>query len=69
MNYLVTGAGGFIGSHLVDKLIDRKINFFIKPQIRFKDSAGEQSTFFIMDPFNNALEFKAFENDDMIFEN
>ena len=52
---------------LVDKLIDRKINFFIKPQIRFKDSAGEQSTFFIMDPFNNALEFKAFENDNQIF--
>ena len=52
---------------LVDQLIDRDVKFFIKPQTRFEGSSGEQSTFFIMDPFNNALEFKAFENDEQIF--
>ena len=52
---------------LVDKLIVMEVDFLIKPQNRFKGSAGEQSTFFIMDPFNNALEFKAFQNDGQIF--
>ena len=40
----------------------------IEPQIRFKNKKGEQRTFFIVDPDNNALEFKAFKNDESIFK-
>lgn len=54
---------------LSKKLIDNKIQFIIKPNIRFKEEKGEQSTFFISDPNGNVLEFKAFKNDTMIFEN
>jgi len=43
------------------------IKFIIEPHIRFKDEAGEQATMFFRDPCGNALEFKAFKNDDMIF--
>ena len=54
---------------LSKKLIDNKIQFIIKPNIRFKGEKGEQSTFFISDPNGNVLEFKAFNNDTMIFDN
>ena len=49
------------------KLKREKINFLIQPQIRFKGKAGEQCTFFILDPFGNALEFKAFQDDSQIY--
>ena len=52
---------------LVEKLAEHSIKFLIKPQTRFKGKEGEQSTFFIQDPFLNALEFKAFKNDSQIF--
>jgi len=52
---------------LVQHLKEKKIKFLIQPQIRFKGKAGEQSTFFILDPFGNALEFKAFQNDSQIY--
>ena len=52
---------------LVRNLKDKGIQFLIQPQIRFKGKDGEQSTFFILDPFSNALEFKAFQNDRHIF--
>jgi len=54
---------------LVEKIKYHKIDFLIKPQIRFKNKKGEQRTFFIKDPDDNALEFKAFNNDSNIFEN
>ena len=46
-----------------------KINmeFIIEPHVRFKGEAGEQATMFFLDPCGNALEFKAFKSDDMIF--
>ena len=44
-----------------------KFNFVIEPYIRFKGEPGEQGTFFFYDPFYNALEFKAFKNDEMLF--
>ena len=40
----------------------------IEPYIRFKGQTGEQATMFFLDPDNNALEFKTFKNDKMIFE-
>ena len=51
------------------KLINKKIDFLIKPNTRFKGKRGEQSTFFIKDPSENILEFKSFNNDKMIFNN
>jgi len=53
--------------NLSDKLINKKTNFLIKPNTRFKGEKGEQSTFFIKDPSGNVLEFKSFNNDRMIF--
>ena len=43
------------------------IDFIIEPHTRFKGEPGEQSTMFFLDPCGNALEFKAFRSDDMIF--
>jgi hypothetical protein len=42
-------------------------DFVIEPQVRFKGEAGEQSTMFVRDPSGNALEFKAFADEAMIF--
>ena len=53
---------------LANKLNKNNIKFIIKPYTRFKGEIGEQSTMFIKDPSGNALEFKAFKNDKMIFE-
>lgn len=41
--------------------------FVIAPQIRFQGQPGEQATLFILDPSGNALEFKAFADDAMVF--
>jgi hypothetical protein len=43
------------------------IAFGIAPHVRFKGQAGEQATMFFRDPSGNALEFKAFADDDLIF--
>ncbi|WP_457311402.1 VOC family protein [Sphingomonas sp. UYAg733] len=43
------------------------ITFGIAPHIRFKGQPGEQATMFFLDPSGNALEFKAFADDGMIF--
>ena len=42
--------------------------FVIEPTIRFKGEIGEQATMFFRDPAGNALEFKAFADDAMLFE-
>ena len=41
--------------------------FVIEPHIRFKGEPGEQATMFFLDPFGNALEFKAFADPDRLF--
>ena len=41
--------------------------FGIEPHIRFKGEVGEQATMFFCDPSGNALEFKAFADDAMLF--
>ena len=53
--------------NLSEKIKD-KIDFIIEPYVRFKGQTGEQATMFFLDKDNNALEFKAFKNDSMIFE-
>jgi uncharacterized protein len=52
---------------LADKLSRAKVSFVIEPDIRFEGMPGEQATFFIRDPSDNALEFKAFDDDSRIF--
>lgn len=52
---------------LSKKLASHGIDFIIEPYIRFEGEVGEQATMFFKDPSGNALEFKAFKNDDQIF--
>jgi len=54
-------------SELCDLTLESDIDFIIEPHTRFKGEPGEQSTMFFLDPSGNALEFKAFKSDDMIF--
>ena len=54
---------------LADRLTEAGIAFAIEPTIRFKGQVGEQATMFFRDPSGNALEFKAFADDAMIFAN
>lgn len=52
---------------LADRLQAQNIEFIIKPYIRFKGEVGEQATMFFLDPSGNALEFKAFQDEGMVF--
>ncbi len=52
---------------LADRVTAANIPFGISPQTRFKGQVGEQSTMFFCDPSGNALEFKAFADDVMLF--
>jgi extradiol dioxygenase family protein len=52
---------------LADRLVDAGATFLIAPTVRFKGQPGEQATMFVLDPSGNALEFKAFADDAMVF--
>jgi extradiol dioxygenase family protein len=52
---------------LAERLRGAAIDFVIKPHVRFEGQPGEQWTMFLLDPAGNALEFKAFANDDQVF--
>ena len=52
---------------LAERLQAAGTRFLIEPQIRFAGQAGEQATLFFLDPSGNALEFKAFADDAMVF--
>jgi extradiol dioxygenase family protein len=52
---------------LAARLKANGIPFGIPPTIRFKGETGEQATMFFRDPAGNALEFKAFADDAMLF--
>ena len=43
------------------------VRFVIEPYVRFRGEPGEQATMFFLDPFGNALEFKAFADMDQLF--
>lgn len=45
---------------LAQRLTDAKINFIMKPQLRFAGQPGEQWTMFFCDPFGNPIEIKGF---------
>ena len=52
---------------LATRLRSAGTRFLIEPQTRFAGGPGEQSTMFLTDPSGNALEFKAFADDAMVF--
>ncbi len=52
---------------LSDRVAAAGVRFGIAPHIRFKGQPGEQATMFFHDPSGNALEFKAFADDAMLF--
>jgi uncharacterized protein len=52
---------------LADRVEAAGVAFGIAPHVRFKGQAGEQATMFFRDPSGNALEFKAFADDAMLF--
>ena len=43
------------------------VRFIIEPYVRFAGEPGEQATMFFLDPFGNALEFKAFADMNQLF--
>ncbi len=52
---------------LAERFREAQANFIIEPYIRFAGKTGEQATLFVRDPSGNALEFKAFRDEAMIF--
>jgi uncharacterized protein len=52
---------------LADQLAAGGTRFEMAPTVRFKGEVGEQATMFFRDPAGNALEFKAFADDALIF--
>lgn len=52
---------------LAKQLADAGVEFGIAPYTRFAGEVGEQKTMFVRDPAGNALEFKAFADDRMLF--
>ena len=52
---------------LAARLEAAQTRFVIEPYVRFKGEAGEQATMFLLDPFGNALEFKAFADINQLF--
>ena len=52
---------------LKDRLVAADTDFIIEPTTRFTGEVGEQATMFFSDPSGNALEFKTFKDETMIF--
>ena len=52
---------------LRDRLMEHDVEFVVGPRIRFEGKVGEQATMFFHDPSGNALEFKAFADQDRLF--
>ncbi|MCT8340771.1 VOC family protein [Flavobacteriaceae bacterium TK19130] len=50
-----------------EQLKNKNVTFIIEPYLRFEGKPGEQMTMFFKDPSGNALEFKAFKNNDQLF--
>jgi len=50
-----------------DLLVDKEIEFRLKPHVRYPGKVGEQATLFLNDPSGNAIEFKSFRKDERLF--
>jgi extradiol dioxygenase family protein len=54
---------------LAETLGAKGVHFIIEPYTRFRGLPGEQATLFLLDPSQNALEFKAFKHvDEQLFK-
>jgi extradiol dioxygenase family protein len=51
-----------------ERLQKHKVDFIVKPQIRYENKKGEQQTMFILDFSNNSLEFKSFNHIEDVFQ-
>jgi extradiol dioxygenase family protein len=52
---------------LAARFQEASVKFVIEPHVRFRGEPGEQATMFFLDPFGNALEFKAFADAGQLF--
>jgi uncharacterized protein len=50
------------------KFEENSISFIVKPQTRYANLKGEQKTMFVLDYSGNPLEFKAFRDENELFE-
>ena len=50
-----------------ERLEKEKIEFIVKPQVRYPGQAGEQWTMFVLDYSGNPIEFKSFKDDGEVF--
>lgn len=53
---------------LAGRIRDHGVDFVLEPQVRFREQASEQGTFFVRDPSGNVLEFKALKNPGKLFD-
>lgn len=54
-------------NEIAKRLEKENIEFLVKPQKRYEGKVGEQLTMFVFDFSGNALEFKAFSNNEEVF--
>lgn len=52
---------------LAEELRAQGIEFLIEPYLRFQGEIGEQATMFLLDPSDNAIELKSFQNPEQLF--
>jgi extradiol dioxygenase family protein len=52
---------------LAARLTSQGVKFVIEPYVRFKGEPGEQATMFFLDPSDNAIEVKAFNDITRLF--
>lgn len=53
---------------LSQRLVAKQMEFLVKPTVRYEGEVGEQWSMFFTDYSGNALEFKAFKNQNEIFQ-
>jgi extradiol dioxygenase family protein len=53
--------------HILSIAIERNLEFFQKPFVRFKGLPEEHRTFLLKDPSNNLLEFKYYGDSSMVY--
>jgi len=68
MNILVTGGAGFIGSHLVDALVDKGANVFVLDNLKsgFEKNINKKADFIFGDIRDEKILNKALGNCDVI---
>lgn len=52
---------------IADRLRNANLSFVIDPMMRFAAQPAEQATMFFLDPSGNAIELKAFRNEEGLF--